>query len=167
MRGLLYDFIILGFKYYSINFIDDYIILELKTGVYFRFFFKLSASAPTKNTIIFFFPCRGLFCFSWSWKKRKYYSLVLSANEIAECNWLNNKNTITHRCEKSKCRVVMCSKKNPWLNNSSSLTKTWNSHFECLSIKNCCTQNLFLLIHAFFVIRKIFMRKWAIKTKKS
>ena len=78
---------------------------------------------------------------------RVNYSIVLSANEIAECNKVLNKTkTVKHRCEKSKCRVAMWLKKNSWSNSFSSLTKTWNSPFKCLSIKICHTHNLFLLI---------------------
>ena len=41
MISLLYDYIILGFKYYSIELIDDYIMLEL---MYYRnnLFIKVS-----------------------------------------------------------------------------------------------------------------------------
>ena len=75
------------------------------------------------------------------------YLIVSSANEIAECNKLLNKTkTVKHRCEKSKCRVAMCLKKNSWLDSFSSLTKTWNCPFECLFTKICHTYNFFLLI---------------------
>ena len=80
-------------------------------------------------------------------KQRVNYSIVLSANEIAECSKLLQKTkTVKHRCEKLKCRVAMCLKKNSWSNSFRSLTKTWNSPFECLSIKSCHTHNLFFLI---------------------
>ena len=76
-------------------------------------------------------------------KQRVNYSIVLSANEIAECSKLLQK---TKTVKKLKCRVAMCLKKNSWSNSFRSLTKTWNSPFECLSIKSCHTRNLFLLI---------------------
>ena len=67
---------------------------------------QLCTSTPTKNTIISF-PCTGLFFLFWSWKKFtsnwKKYSILLSANEVAECNQLKNKtNTVKHHYEKIK-----------------------------------------------------------------
>ena len=63
------------------------------------------------------------FCFVLGLKKiqfqsgknysEKNHSVVLSANETAQCNQLKNKtNTVKHRCEGSNCRVAICLKKN-------------------------------------------------------
>ena len=59
---------------------------------------------------------------------------------------LNKTKTMKFGCEKSKCRVAMCLKKNSGSNSFSSLTKTLNSPFEFFSIKICPAHNLFLLI---------------------
>ena len=83
------------------------------------------------------------------------YSIVLLASEIAEWSKLLNKiKTVKQHCEKLKCRVAMCLKKNSWSNSFSSLITTENCFF---SIKICHTFNLFLLI--------LFLRlkfKWSI-----
>ena len=83
-------------------------------------------------------------------KWNKLFDSIISQQNCwmhAECNKFWNKTkTVKHRCEKSKCRVAMCLKKNLWSNSFSSLTETWNSPFECLLIKICHTHNLFLLI---------------------
>ena len=114
--------------------------------------FWLCVSVPTKNTIISF-PCaRSFFRFAVEKnptpKWNKLFNSIISQWNCwmhAESNKLLNKTkTAKHRCEKSKCRVPMCQKKNSWSNSFSSSTKTWNSPFECLSIKICCTHNLFL-----------------------
>ena len=95
----------------------------------------------TKNTIIYFLCAEIIFFFVLKWKKIHIqseinYSIVLSANEIAECNKLFNKiKPVKHRWEKSKCRVEICLKKNSWSNSFSSLTKTWNFPVEYLFIK--------------------------------
>ena len=52
---------------------------------------------------------------------------------------------------KMKCRLTMCLKKDSWSKSFSSLTKTWNSPFEYLSIKICHIHNLFLLILFFYL----------------
>ena len=85
----------------------------------------------TKNTIVYFLCAEIIFFFVLKLKKIHIqseinYSIVLSANEIAECNKLLNKDS--------------------WWNSFSSLTKTWNSPFECVSIKICHIHKLFLLI---------------------
>ena len=124
----------------------------IKAGVHFRnvsaerkIFNFVQAHLLKHNNLFslywnFFFPF-------WSWKKIQLqnginYSIVLSANEIAECNELLNKTkTVKHRCEKLKCLLY-----NSWSSSFSFLTKGWNSPFECLSIKISCTHNLFFLI---------------------
>ena len=99
----------------------------------------LCLSVPTKKTIIYF-PWTGISFFVLEFGKiqlqseRRYLIGVLSTNTIAEHKRLKDEtNTVKHRCEKSKCCVAMCLKKNSWSNSFSSLTKTWNSPFDCLS----------------------------------
>ena len=74
--------------------------------------FQLCASAPTKNAIISFPWTRSFFSISElkniQLQGGKNYLIVLSANEITECNQLKNKaNTVKNRCEKSKRRVAI------------------------------------------------------------
>ena len=111
----------------------------------------LCLRAPTKKTIIYFL-WTGISFFVLEFGKiqlqseRRYLIEVLSTNEIAEYKRLKDEtNTVKHRCEKSKCCVAMCLKKNLWSNSFSSLTKTWNSPFDCLSSNISFTQSLFLL----------------------
>ena len=132
--------------------IDDFSFRTIKAGVHFRIFFaerKIFNFAPALLLkTLFLFLVLDFFPF-WSWKKNQLQSGVnySIANETAECNKLLNKTkTVKHRCEKSKCRVAMCLKKNSWSSSYSSLTKTWNSPFECLYMKICHTHNPFLLI---------------------
>ena len=74
---------------------------------------------------------------------------------LNETNLLKSKtNTAKHPCENSKCWVAMYLNKNSRANTFSSLTKTWNSPFECLSIKVCCNQNLFPLILLFLHLKR-------------
>ena len=61
--------------------------------------------------------------------------------------------TIVRRFSSFSGVMRNCLKKNSWSNSFSSLTKTWNSPFECLSIKICRTQNLFLLILLFLRLK--------------
>ena len=113
--------------------------------------FWLCLSAPTKKTIISF-PCAAISFFGLEFGKiqlqseKRYLIGVLSTNKTDEYKRLKDKtNTVKHRYEKSACFLAMCLKKNSWSNSFSSLTKTWNSPFDCLSSNIPFTQSLFLL----------------------
>ena len=89
-------------------------------------------SAPTKKTIIYF-PWTGISFFVLEFGKiqlqseKRYLIGVLSTNKIAEYKRLKDeRNTVKHCSEKSKCCVAMCLKKNSWSSSFSSLSKTWN-----------------------------------------
>ena len=75
-------------------------------------------SAPTKKTIISF-PWTGISFFVLEFGKiqlqseKRYLIGVLSTNKIAKYERLKDEtNTVKHRCEKLKCWVAMCLKKN-------------------------------------------------------
>ena len=129
----------------------------IKTGVHFRNFsvdrnvfnFAQAHLLKTQEFLFLVLECFSRFRFEKNStpKRSKLFDSIIPANEIAECNKLLNKTkTVKHRCEKSKCRIAICLKKNSWSNSFSSLTKTWNFLFECLSIKISHNHNLFLLI---------------------